>query len=80
MKKYIFFSIFFTVFSVKSYAQKKGKIALPKIEKKANIYLWHNIKAKNNYWLETIDQKQITSIIGTTKVISTSKKQLKINK
>lgn len=74
MKKYIFFFICFAVFSVTSYAQKKGKIALPKIEKKANTYPWQNIKTKKNYWLETIDKKQIASIMETSIEISFTKK------
>ena len=80
MKKYIFFSICFTVFSVTSYSQKKGKIALPKIEKRANNYPWQNIKTKKIYWLETIDKKEIASIMETSTEISTAKKQFKINK
>jgi hypothetical protein len=77
MKNYILFSICLTVVSATSFAQKKGKTALPQIEKTVNTYPWQNIKTKKYSWLETIDKKQLDSIMGVSLVITSTEKPVK---
>lgn len=74
MKKYMYFSVCFALFSAPSYAQKKGKIALPGIEKAVNTCPWQKSKTKQISWLEAIDKKQIDSIMGTYQIKASTKK------
>ena len=77
MKKYLYFSVCFALFSAASYAQKKGKIALPEIEKAVKTFPGKNSKPKQISWLEAIDKKQIDSIMGTSQVKTSTKKPIK---
>nr|WP_314838068.1 hypothetical protein [uncultured Flavobacterium sp.] len=77
MKKHIYFLICFAIFTTTSYAQKKGKTALPEIEKTLNTNPWQNIKTIKYSWLETIDKKQIDSIMGTSLIITSTEKPVK---
>ncbi|MFV8354474.1 hypothetical protein ACNQGB_10380 [Flavobacterium sp. XS1P32] len=77
MNKYMYFSVCFALFSALSYAQKKGKIALPEIEKAVNTCPWKKSKTKQISWLEAIDKKQIDSIMGTYQIKTSTKKPIK---
>ncbi|SFE54955.1 hypothetical protein [Flavobacterium xueshanense] len=80
MKKYMYFSVCFALFPAPSYAQKKGKIALPEIEKAVNTCPWQKSKTKQISWLEAIGKKQIDSIMGTSQVKTSTENPIKKNK
>lgn len=69
--------LFLLLLSVTAYAQKKGKLALPQIEKTANKSTWENSNTKQIYWVKALNKKQIDSIMGTSFVITSTEKPIK---
>lgn len=72
--------LFLLLVSVTSYAQKKGKLALPQIEKTANNSLWENCRMKQLFWSQGIIKNKIDSTVTTSLLITSIEKNLNTSK
>jgi len=75
MHKKLLFVLFFCAFFTLSYSQKKGKMALPIIEKELETSPWESKKTKSYSWLAIYDQKKIDSILAIKMLITNNEKQ-----
>ena len=74
MKKQAYQLLFLLLVSVTSYAQKKGKLALPQIEITANNSPWENCSMKQLLWSQAIVKNKIDSTVTTSLVITSTEK------
>jgi hypothetical protein len=72
----LLFVLFFSVLSTLSYSQKKGKMALPSIEKEIETSPWESKKIISHSWLVIYDQKKMDSILAIKVLITTTEKPM----
>lgn len=74
MNKKLLFILLFCAFSTLSYSQKKGKMALPIIEKELETSPWESKKTMSYSWLIIYDKKKIDSILAIKILITNNEK------